>query len=76
MTIRDVAQQILQNKFNIRDVRAEAYALALLAKNANASLLHLFQLRRELKSLGALSEIIEMIKLSNIIEESNMIQKN
>ncbi|CAG8794694.1 7426_t:CDS:2, partial [Gigaspora margarita] len=35
-TIGDMAQRILRDKLSIRDVRAEAYALALLAKNANA----------------------------------------
>ncbi|CAG8735170.1 21665_t:CDS:2, partial [Gigaspora margarita] len=39
------------------DIRAKAYALALSAKNANASSSRLSQLQRELKSLGALSAI-------------------
>ncbi|KAF0517995.1 hypothetical protein F8M41_016838 [Gigaspora margarita] len=35
-TIREIAHQLLQDKLSIWDIRAEAYALALLAKNANA----------------------------------------
>ncbi|CAG8554286.1 12250_t:CDS:2 [Dentiscutata erythropus] len=35
-TIGDMAQQFLRDKLRIKDIRAKAYALALLAKNANA----------------------------------------
>ncbi|CAJ0760672.1 16970_t:CDS:2 [Entrophospora sp. SA101] len=35
-TIGDMAQRILRDKLSIRDIRAEAYALALSALNANA----------------------------------------
>jgi len=71
-----VAQRILQDKLNIRDVRAEAYALALSALNANAGSSRLSRLRRELKSLGASSEIIDATKFPEITEEANKIQQN
>ncbi|CAJ0767442.1 13846_t:CDS:2, partial [Entrophospora sp. SA101] len=35
-SIGDMAQRFLRDKLSIRDVRAEAHALALSAKNANA----------------------------------------
>ncbi|RHZ77319.1 hypothetical protein Glove_181g15 [Diversispora epigaea] len=35
-TIKDMAQRILQDKLNTRDMKAEALAMALLAPNANA----------------------------------------
>ncbi|CAG8512245.1 2625_t:CDS:2, partial [Scutellospora calospora] len=54
-------QQILQDKLSIRDIRAEAYALALSAKNVNADLLRLTHLCRELRNLNALLEIIESV---------------
>ena len=59
-TIGDMAHRLLRDKLSIRDVRAEAYALALSAKNANAGSSRLSRLRRELKSLGALPAIVEM----------------
>ncbi|CAG8837494.1 22948_t:CDS:2, partial [Gigaspora margarita] len=65
-TIGDLAQCILQDKLSIRDVRAEAYALALSAKNANA----------ELKNLGASFQIIETTKFPDITEEANKIQRD
>ncbi|CAG8829775.1 12331_t:CDS:2, partial [Dentiscutata erythropus] len=60
-TIGDMAQQILQDRLSIRDVRAKAYVLALSAKNANAGSSRLTRLHRELKNLNALLEIIESI---------------
>ncbi|CAG8832954.1 18498_t:CDS:2, partial [Gigaspora margarita] len=75
-TIGDMAQRILRDKLNIRDVRAEAYALALLAKNANAGSSRLSRLRRELKSLGATPEIIKATKFPDITKEANEIQQN
>ena len=59
-TIGDMAHRLLRDKLSIRDIRAEAYALALSAKNANAGSSRLSRLRRELKSLGALPAIVEM----------------
>ncbi|CAG8608931.1 8756_t:CDS:2, partial [Scutellospora calospora] len=50
-----------ENKLSIRDIRAEAYALELLAKNANAGSSHLTRLHRELRNLNALLEIIESV---------------
>ncbi|CAG8634484.1 10370_t:CDS:2 [Cetraspora pellucida] len=73
-TIGEMAQQILQNKLTIRDVRAEAYALALLAKNANAGSSRLTRLRRELRNLNASLEIIEVTKFPDITEDANKIQ--
>ncbi|CAG8541018.1 7297_t:CDS:2 [Cetraspora pellucida] len=73
-TIRNMAQQILRDKLSIRDVRAEAYALALSAKNANAGLSCLTHLHRELRNLNALLEIIEVTKFSDITEDANKIQ--
>ncbi|CAG8674591.1 10665_t:CDS:2, partial [Paraglomus occultum] len=35
-TIGEMAHRLLRDKLSIRDIRAEAYALALSAKNANA----------------------------------------
>ncbi|CAG8857053.1 20316_t:CDS:1, partial [Gigaspora margarita] len=75
-TIRDLAQRILWDKLSIRDIRAEAYALALSAKNANAGSSRLSRLRRELKSLGATLEIIEATKFPDITKEANEIQQN
>ena len=71
-----MAQRILRDKLSIRDVRAEAYALALSALNANAGSSRLSRLRRELKSLGASSEIINATKFPEITEEANKIQQN
>ncbi|CAG8735667.1 3770_t:CDS:2, partial [Dentiscutata erythropus] len=68
-TIGEMAQQILQDKLTIRDVRAEAYALALSAKNANAG-------SSQLRNIGALPQIIEATKFPDIIEEANKIQMN
>ena len=65
-TIGDMAQRILRDKLSIRDVRAEAYSLALSALNANAGSSRLSRLRRELKSLGASSEIIDATKFPEI----------
>ncbi|RIB26580.1 hypothetical protein C2G38_2162973 [Gigaspora rosea] len=73
-TIGDMTQQILRDKLSIRDVRAEAYALALLAKNANAGLSRLTRLRRELRNLNASLEIIEVTKFPDITEDANKIQ--
>ncbi|CAG8713976.1 14138_t:CDS:1 [Cetraspora pellucida] len=73
-TIRDMAQQILQDKLSIRNVRAKAYALALLAKNANAGSSRLTCLCRELKNLNASLEIIEITKFPDITEDANKIQ--
>ncbi|CAG8848870.1 31498_t:CDS:1, partial [Gigaspora margarita] len=75
-TIRDLAQRILRDKLSIRDIRAEAYALALSAKNANAGSSRLSRLRRELKSLGALPAIVEATKFPDITKEANEIQQN
>ena len=75
-TIGNMAQRILRDKLSIRDVRAEAYALALSALNANAGSSRLSRLRRELKSLGASSEIIDATKFPEITEEANKIQQN
>ncbi|CAJ0901021.1 2574_t:CDS:1 [Entrophospora sp. SA101] len=75
-TIGDMAQRILRDKLSIRDIRAEAYALALSALNANAGSSRLSRLRRELKNLGASSEIIEATKFPEITGEANEIQQN
>ncbi|CAG8453153.1 14758_t:CDS:2 [Cetraspora pellucida] len=64
------------NKLTIRDVRAEAYALALTAKNANAGSSRIFRLRRELRNIGASFQIIEATKFPDITEEANKIQMN
>src|SRR6185437_15089246 len=55
-------------------VRAEAYALALSAKNANAGSSRLTRLRRELRNLNASLEIIEATKFPDITEDANKIQ--
>src|SRR5437763_10082712 len=73
-TIGDMAQRILRDKLSIRDVRAEAYALALSAKNANAGSSRLTRLRRELRNLNASLEIIEATKFPDITEDANKIQ--
>src|SRR5438128_10196468 len=73
-TIGDMAQQILRDKLSIRDVRAEAYTLALSAKNANAGSSRLSQLRRELRNIGVSSQIIEATKFPDITEDANKIQ--
>ncbi|RHZ54556.1 hypothetical protein Glove_426g31 [Diversispora epigaea] len=70
-TIGDMAQRILRDKLSIRDVRAEAYALALSAKNTNAGSSRLSRLRRELKNLGALPAVVEATKFPDITEEAN-----
>ena len=75
-TIGEMAQQILQDKLTIRDVRAEAYALALSAKNANVGSSRLTRLRRELRNLNASPEIIDVTKFPEITEEANEIQQN
>ncbi|RHZ87091.1 hypothetical protein Glove_40g143 [Diversispora epigaea] len=73
-TIGDMTQRILRDKLSIRDVRAEAYALALSVSNANAGSSRLSRLRRELKILGASFQIIEATKFPDIIEDANKIQ--
>ncbi|CAH1768386.1 12416_t:CDS:2, partial [Entrophospora sp. SA101] len=73
-TIGDMAQWILQDKLSIRDVRAEAYTLALSAKNSNAGSSCLTCLRRELRNLNASLEIIEATKFPDITEDANKIQ--
>src|SRR6185436_8073847 len=73
-TIGDMAQRVLRDKLSIRDIRAEAYALALSASNANAGSSRFSQLRRELKTLGASFDIIEATKFSDITEDANKIQ--
>ncbi|CAG8850341.1 39978_t:CDS:2, partial [Gigaspora margarita] len=75
-TIRDLAQRILRDKLSIQDIRAEAYALALSAKNVNAGSSRLSRLRRELKSLSATSEIIKATKFPDITKKANEIQQN
>ena len=75
-TIGDMAQRILRDKLSIRDVRAEAHALALSAKNSNAGSSRLSRLRRELKNLSAPSEIINATKFPAITKEANEIQQN
>ncbi|CAG8627640.1 8953_t:CDS:2 [Paraglomus occultum] len=75
-TIGKMAHRLLRDKLSIRDVRAEAYALALSAKNANAGSSRLFRFRRELKNLGASSQIIEATKFPDITEQANKIQEN
>ncbi|CAG8664051.1 23118_t:CDS:2 [Dentiscutata erythropus] len=73
-TIGDMAQQILRDNLSIRDVRAEAYALALSAKNTNAGSSRFTRLHRELRNLSALLEIIEVTKFPDITEDANKIQ--
>ncbi|RHZ54574.1 hypothetical protein Glove_426g14 [Diversispora epigaea] len=73
-TIGDMAQQILRDKLSIRDVKVKAYALALSASNANAGSSRLSRLRRELKTLGASLQIIEVTKFPDITEDANKIQ--
>ncbi|CAJ0748286.1 17809_t:CDS:2 [Entrophospora sp. SA101] len=73
-TIGEMAHRFLRDKLSIRDIRAEAYALALSAKNANAGSSRLSRLRRELKTLGASFDIIEATKFPDITEDANKIQ--
>ncbi|CAG8621426.1 9686_t:CDS:2, partial [Paraglomus occultum] len=75
-TIGEMAHRLLRDKLSIRDIRAEAHALALSAKNANAGSSRLFRLRRELKSLGALPTIIDATKFPDITEKANEIQRD
>ncbi|CAG8819984.1 26828_t:CDS:2, partial [Dentiscutata erythropus] len=75
-TIGEMAHRFLQNKLSIRDIRAEAYALALSALNANAGSSRLSRLRRELRNLGASFQIIEATKFPDITKDANEIQKN
>ncbi|RHZ55260.1 hypothetical protein Glove_417g25 [Diversispora epigaea] len=75
-TIGNMAQQILQNKLSMRDIRIEAYALVLLTKNTNTGSSRLSCLRRELKNLGILPAIVEITKFPDIIKEANKIQKD
>ncbi|CAG8811662.1 26496_t:CDS:2, partial [Dentiscutata erythropus] len=76
VTIGEMVQWILQNKLTIRDVRAEAYTLALSAKNANAGSSCIFRLRRELRNISASPQIIKATKFPDITEEANKIQMN
>ncbi|RIB10038.1 hypothetical protein C2G38_2207229 [Gigaspora rosea] len=75
-TIGEMAHRFLRDKLSIRDIRAEAYALALLALNANAGSSRLSRLRRELRNLGVSSEIIDATKFPEITREANEIQQN
>jgi len=75
-TIGEIAHRFLRDKLSIRDIRAEAYALALSAKNANAGSSRLSRLRRELKNLGASFDIIEATKFPDITEDANKIQSD
>ncbi|CAG8630644.1 8406_t:CDS:2, partial [Paraglomus occultum] len=75
-TIGDMAQRILRDKLSIRDVRAEAYALALSAPDANAGSSRLSRLRRELRNLNASPEIIDVTKFPDITEDANKIQRD
>ena len=75
-TIGEMAHRLLRDKLSIRDIRAEAYALALSAKNANAGSSRLSRLRRELKNLGALPTIVEATKFPDFTEEANKIQRD
>jgi integrase len=75
-TIGEMVHRLLRDKLSIRDIRAEAYALALSAKNANTGSSHLSRLRRELKSLGASFQIIEATKFPDITEDANKIQRD
>ncbi|KAF0424024.1 hypothetical protein F8M41_006670 [Gigaspora margarita] len=65
-TIREIAHQILQDNLSASDIKAEAHTLANSASNANASSSRLFQLQRELRSLNASSEVIEVTKFPDI----------
>ncbi|CAG8453921.1 9396_t:CDS:2 [Paraglomus occultum] len=69
-TIGEMAHRLLWDKLSIRDIRAEAHALALSAKNANAGSSRLSRLRRELKSLGALPTIVEATKFPDFTTKS------
>ncbi|RHZ84704.1 hypothetical protein Glove_78g93 [Diversispora epigaea] len=73
-TIGEMAHRFLRDKLSIRDIRAEAYVLALSASNANAGSSRLSRLRRELKTLGASFDIIEATKFPDITEDANKIQ--
>ncbi|CAG8646069.1 9514_t:CDS:2, partial [Paraglomus occultum] len=75
-TIGEMAHRLLRDKLSIRDIRAEAYALALSAKNANAGSSRLSRLRKELRNIGASSQIIEATKFPDITEDANKIQRN
>ncbi|RIB20002.1 hypothetical protein C2G38_2035585 [Gigaspora rosea] len=75
-TIGNLAHRFLQDKLSVRDIRAEAYALALSAINANAGSSQLSRLRKELRNLGASSKIIEATKFPDITKEANEIQQN
>ncbi|RHZ50999.1 hypothetical protein Glove_486g6 [Diversispora epigaea] len=75
-TIGEMAQRFLQEKLSVRDVRAEAYALALSASDANAGSSRLSRLRRELRSLNASLEIIEATKFPDITKDANEIQND
>jgi len=75
-TIGEMAHRLLRDKLSIRDIRAEAYALALSAKNANAGSSRLSRLRRELRNLGALPTIVEATKFPDFTEEANKIQRD
>ncbi|CAG8516754.1 14480_t:CDS:2 [Cetraspora pellucida] len=75
-TIEEMAYRFLQNKLSIRNIRAKAYALALLALNANAGSSQLSRLRKELRNLGASSQISKATKFSDITKDVNEIQKN
>ncbi|CAG8815488.1 11337_t:CDS:2, partial [Gigaspora margarita] len=75
-TIGDMAQWILRDKLSIRDIRAEARALANSAPNANAGSSRLSRLRRELKNLGASFQIIKATKFPDITEKANKIQRD
>ncbi|CAG8789849.1 8342_t:CDS:2, partial [Gigaspora margarita] len=75
-TIGEMAHWLLRDKLSIRDIRAKAYALALLAKNANAGSSRLSRLRRELRNLGALPTIVEATKFPDFTKEANKIQRD
>ncbi|RHZ48567.1 hypothetical protein Glove_546g5 [Diversispora epigaea] len=47
-TIKDMAQRILRDKLNTRDVKAEAFVIALSALNANTDFSRLSRLQKEL----------------------------
>ncbi|CAJ0752662.1 1098_t:CDS:1, partial [Entrophospora sp. SA101] len=75
-TIGDMAQRFLQDKLSIRDIRAEAYSLALSASDANAGSSRLSRLRRELRNLNASLEIIEATKFPDITEDAKQNQSD
>ncbi|KAF0532732.1 d5-like helicase-primase: PROVISIONAL [Gigaspora margarita] len=75
-TIGEMAHRLLRDKLSIQNIRAEAYALALSAKNANASSSRLSRLRRELRNLGASPTIVETTKFLDFTEEANKIQRD